>query len=74
MKKPYRIETDSERRYSDPATQTEIEEWEAAVERGDPEYAEATAEAFRKLRDATDPEEPAADDPASLQCRPHPES
>ena len=33
-----RVVYGEKRRYSDPATQTEIEEWAAAVERGDPEY------------------------------------
>lgn len=46
----YRISYNDDRRYSDPATQSEVEEWAAAVERGDPEYMEATAECMRLLR------------------------
>ena len=49
--KPYRISYDDDRRYSDPVTQSEVEEWAAAVERGDPEYVEATAECMRLLRE-----------------------
>ena len=55
----YRISYDDDRRYSDPATQSEVEEW-AAAERGDPEYVEATAECLRLLRERRTPARPEA--------------